>query len=86
MGFKTFAPFIDETYDQESDLAIRIDMACKAFKNYITASYTAQKEINAICIHNQARLLQILKLYPNFNMRLAKKVQSICKKTKVILP
>lgn len=86
MGFKTFAPFIDETYDQESDLAIRIDMACKAFKNYITASYTAQKEINAICIHNQARLLQIRKLYPNFNMRLAKKVQSICKKTKVILP
>ena len=58
MGFKTFHPYIDESYDNESDLASRVDKAFKSFEEYIKKDKPL-KEIQNICDHNRSVVKKI---------------------------
>ena len=82
LGFKTFSPYIDESYDDEEDTNKRIELACKSFKNYITARSINNSTIQSIVVHNQANLKHIRTLYNEFESNLVNKIHSICKKSK----
>lgn len=58
MGFRTFAPFIDESYDEEPDEKKRGDMALDAMFKFLDAPGDLQ-EIEKICKHNQDVLRKI---------------------------
>jgi len=65
LGFKTFHPFIDESYDKETDTELRIKMIYNEIKRLCTMSkeeihnwYWGMEEI---LIHNHNHLLQIYK-------------------------
>lgn len=76
LGFKTFHPYINESYDQESNLGKRVDQACRAFYDYIK-NPQFKLEINKICIHNQQKLRHIQSKYNDFKNLLTKKIQGI---------
>jgi hypothetical protein len=63
LGFKTFSPFIDESYDDELDEAVRLQMIYKEIDRLCCMSiqemhdwYWAMKEI---LIHNHNHLLTL---------------------------
>lgn len=63
LGFKTFSPFINESYDSEQDYKIRMHMIAAEINRIVSMS---KEEIHnwfwsmqEILIHNQQRLLQI---------------------------
>jgi len=69
LGFKTFHPFIDESYDNEPDTALRMNMIyteikrlCSMSKEELHAWYWAMEEI---LIHNHSHLKTIYKNDPN---------------------
>ena len=82
LGFKTFSPYIDESYDNEPDTNRRIQLACNSFKNYLISKSGDNSTIQTILTHNQAKLKYIRTLYNNFEQNLGNKIQSICKKSK----
>jgi len=78
MGFKTFSPWIDESYDAEPDDLKRIIKCCDAFASFVlNSSSTKYREIAHICNHNQQRLNHIQKFHPNFLNRQVSKIQQI---------
>ena len=58
MGFRTFSPFIDESYDKEPNEQKRCDMALDAMFKFLDAPGDLQ-EIEKICKHNQDVLRKI---------------------------
>ena len=82
LGFKTFHPHIDESYDSEPDTNKRIQLACNSFKNYFLSQSADNSAIQTILAHNQAKLRHLRTLYDDFEQNLANKILSICKKSK----
>ena len=75
IGFKTFSPFIDESYDDEVDLDTRIQKACTAFKDYVMDDTVDPSELWQVCDHNQKILLKIHAKFNKWESRLAQKIQ-----------
>ena len=81
LGFKTFSPFIDESYDDEPDESIRLNMI---YKEIYRLSQMPKEEIHAwywqmkdILIHNNNRVLNFYKedqLTPKLVKYLHKKI------------
>ena len=57
-GFKTFHPFIDESYDHEHDTEIRIKKAVRSFGRFVDNPQHLD-EIQIICDYNRKRLEKI---------------------------
>ena len=74
MGFKTFEPWIDESYDNEPDEQTRITMACEAFKNFIYSDRYNDQKLLFVCYHNQLHLKKIVKKYSFWEARQVKKI------------
>ena len=75
LGFKTFAPWIDESYDAEPDEHKRIIKCCDAFRDFVLNSPVTQQDLHDVCYHNQQRLKQIQQLEPNFWQRQVQKIK-----------
>ena len=58
MGFKTFHPYIDESYDNETDLETRVKMCLSAVDQFLQAGKHLD-ELQHIVNHNKIRLQQI---------------------------
>ena len=74
MGFKTFSPLIDESYDNEIDDEKRIQMCCVAFKEFYLNTNIDNNDIWHICAHNQQVLKRIQDKLPQWENRLARKI------------
>ena len=74
MGFKTFSPLIDESYDNEIDDEKRIRMCCVAFKEFFLNANIDNDDIWHICAHNQQVLKRIHNKLPQWENRLARKI------------
>ena len=75
LGFKTFHPYIDESYDQIIDRDSRIETAFKAFKKFIMED----KDFDAlqkICDHNRKHLKYLQDTY-TFSDRQWKKLSRV---------
>ena len=59
-GFKTFHPYIDESYDVEPDLQKRIMMVMQSAEKFINHNQNLD-ELQKICDHNRQVLARILK-------------------------
>ena len=75
MGFKTFSPWIDESYDKEQDTHKRVQQACVSFKDFVYSKNINHDEIARICYHNQQRLKKIVSLFPKWQRRQVKKIE-----------
>lgn len=68
-GFKTFHPYIDESYDNEENTSKRIDLITNELKKILSMSKSEwlafKKNINPILNHNQKRLSSISEKYLN---------------------
>jgi hypothetical protein len=62
-GFKTFDNYCDESYDQETDLTVKINQAVAATHQLVAASKSHADEIDAICRFNQARYFETQRLH-----------------------
>ena len=71
-GFKTFHPFIDESYDVEPDLQKRITMVMKSAEKFINHNQNLD-ELQKICDHNRQVLARILK--HTYSSRIWKKLR-----------
>tara|TARA_A100001011_G_scaffold232487_2_gene240463 strand:- start:119 stop:1099 length:981 start_codon:yes stop_codon:yes gene_type:complete len=60
IGFKTFHPYIDESYDREPDLARRIEMAVDSFASFVRNPNNLN-DIQKICDHNIDILVKLRK-------------------------
>lgn len=58
MGFQTFHPYIDESYDLENDWQRRTEMAIRSMFKFLRHPNNMDK-IRAICKHNQNTMLKI---------------------------
>jgi hypothetical protein len=71
LGFKTFAPWIDESYDQETNPEKRFDMICNEIQRLAKMHPTAQKstlsEIQKIAEYNKENYSKLLDQYLNDN-------------------
>ena len=63
MGFKTFHPLIDESYDNEHSLDLRTKMAYQSFKHFILSKKKPFDELQLICDHNRKIIQHIQKNY-----------------------
>lgn len=67
MGFRTFAPWIDESYDQETNMHKRFDMVCREISrlDQLPKQQLDQviKEINSIAEYNKTVYNQIVDTY-----------------------
>ena len=75
LGFKTFDPYIDESYDLVKDKDKRIDMAFEAFKQFVLSD----KDFDAlqkICDHNRKHLKYLQDTY-TFSDRQWKKLSRV---------
>ena len=68
-GFKTFHPYIDESYDNEENTNKRIDLITNELKKILSMSKSEwlafKKNINPILNHNHKRLSRISEKYLN---------------------
>ena len=71
LGYKTFSPWIDESYDIETDDIIRLDKIAKEVKRLSELTPNQVQEFNDnvrdICIYNFGRLLQQQKFVERLN-------------------
>ena len=74
MGFKTFHPYIDESYDNEKNTSTRVEMAVDAMFRFV-ANPTHLDIIQKICDHNHKVLDRIRS--NNFFCHVAKKIQKL---------
>jgi hypothetical protein len=67
MGFRTFAPWVDESYDQEPNMHKRFDMVCSEISrlDQLPKEQLDQviKEINLIAEYNKTVYNQIVDTY-----------------------
>ena len=75
LGFKTFHPYIDESYDQIKDRDSRIETAFKAFKKFIMEDKDFD-ELQKICDHNRKHLKYLQDTY-TFSDRQWKKLSRV---------
>ena len=73
LGFKTFHPFIDESYDLEVDQRQRFEMAISAMESFLQTYENHTDQIQKICDHNRM-ILQKIRKYP-FSNQLGKKLR-----------
>lgn len=72
IGFKTFAPYIDETYDEVVDWKTRIETAMSSMFAFVQ-SPSNLTEIQQICDHNR-KVLQQIRTH-DWQMRIVKKLR-----------
>ena len=72
IGFKTFAPYIDETYDHERDWKTRIERAMVSMFEFVQSPHSLS-EIQIICDHNR-KVLQQIRTH-DWQMRIANKLR-----------
>ena len=77
MGFKTFHPYIDESYDNEDNMITRVDMAMKATQQFLDNADTLVDDLQPIVEHNKNRLIQLQKT--NYYSHVAKKLKRYIK-------
>ncbi len=75
MGFKTFHPYIDESYDSELDLEIRVKMCLSATQKFLQAGKHLD-QIQHIVNHNKIRLQQI-QAGTSYLQHVAKKIKKL---------
>lgn len=73
MGFKTFHPFIDESYDEISNLETRVQKAIGSFFTFIQNKNNLD-DIQKICDHNRNILLHI-QTHHHWHDRVWKKIR-----------
>ena len=73
MGFQTFHPYIDESYDLETSITSRVEMAVKSFFNFVKNPQNLE-QIQKICNHNRKILHKIRTRY-NFENHVWKKLK-----------
>jgi hypothetical protein len=78
MGFKTFNPLIDESYDKEKDLDTRVQMALQAVQNFLETAHNHTDELQSIVNHNRAKYAYIRK-HHTYDDRAAKKIRRYIK-------
>lgn len=74
MGFRTFHPWIDESYDQEPDWKIRTEMAVAAMFEYVQSPHNLE-HIQSVCDHNQQTFRRIRQ--HDYLSRIAKKLRPL---------
>lgn len=74
MGFCTFHPWIDESYDQEPDWKIRTEMAVAAMFKFVQSPNNLD-HIQSVCHHNQQTFRRIRR--HDYNARIAKKLRPL---------
>jgi len=75
MGFKTFHPYIDESYDLETDLETRVKMCLSAVDQFLQAGKHLD-ELQHIVNHNKIRLQQI-QAGTSYLQYIAKKIKKL---------
>ena len=75
MGFKTFHPYIDESYDNEQNLKIRIKMAFKSFNDFMKMKDKPFDELQIICDHNR-KIIQHIQQNYNYMDKVWQKLSS----------
>ena len=75
MGFKTFHPYIDESYDSETDLETKVKMCLSAVDHFLQAGKHLD-ELQHIVNHNKMRLQQI-QAGPSYLQHVAKKIKRL---------
>ena len=75
MGFKTFHPYIDESYDSELDLETRVKMCLSATQKFLQAGKHLD-QIQHIVNHNKIRLQQI-QAGTSYLQHVAKKIKKL---------
>ena len=78
MGFKTFHPLIDESYDKEKDLDTRVQMALQAVQNFLDTAHNHTDELQSIVNHNRAKFAYI-RNHHTYDDRAAKKIRRYIK-------
>ena len=74
MGFRTFHPWIDESYDQEPDWKIRTEMAVAAMFEFVQSPHDLD-HIQSVCDHNQQTFRRIRQ--HDYLARIAKKLRPL---------
>lgn len=73
MGFKTFHPYIDESYDNENNMTTRVDKAIDSIKQFLSSKSKCMDDLQDIVKHNKKRLLQLQKM--TYYSHVAKKIK-----------
>jgi hypothetical protein len=73
MGFKTFHPYIDESYDNENNMTTRVDKAIDSIKQFLSSKSKCMDDLQDIVKHNKKRLLQLQKI--TYYSHVAKKIK-----------
>ena len=72
-GFKTFHPFIDESYDTEDNLQTRVQMAVQSASDFLSSSDQQLAQLQEICDHNR-KILYKIHTTSSFNDRIWRKI------------
>lgn len=72
-GFKTFHPFIDESYDTEDNLQTRVQMAVQSASDFLSSSDQQLAQLQEICDHNR-KILHKIHTTSSFNDRIWRKI------------
>ncbi len=78
MGFKTFSPYIDESYDSEKDLNKRITKAMLSVKNFLEQKDKPLVALQKIVDHNKNRLIHLRSIC-TYNEHVNKKIKKFIK-------
>ena len=78
MGFKTFSPYIDESYDSEKDLNKRITKAMLSVKNFLEQKDKPLVALQKIVDHNKNRLIHLRSIC-TYNEHVNKKIKKYIK-------
>jgi hypothetical protein len=72
LGFKTFFPWIDESYDLETDLTKRTHMVVEQVEKLINSNLDIfLQNVKSVCIYNQQHFMSLkLKHYITCHYRL----------------
>ncbi len=73
MGFKSFHPYIDESYDNENDMNTRVGMAINATKEFLDNADNLIDDLQPIVKHNRQRLIRLQQM--NYYDHVAKKLK-----------
>ena len=78
MGFKTFSPYIDESYDSEKDLDKRITKAMLSVKKFLEQKDKPLDDLQKIVDHNKNRLKHLRSIC-TYNEHVNKKIKKYIK-------
>lgn len=79
MGFKTFAPHIDESFDQIADHMTRVNMACESMRKFLASDIDIEA-IKNICDHNFNHAQKIIQRKYHYEQRQVRQMLQIIRK------